>query len=78
MGALFVVSDEPVSGHAADLVEGFEHVAVEHLVAVGAIEAFDVGVLVWLAGLDEEQPDAMLPGPALEVGADELRAVVHS
>ena len=41
MWSLFVVADEPVGGHAADLVKGFEHVAVEDLVAVGSIEALD-------------------------------------
>ena len=45
MGPLFVVADEPFGGHAPHFTQGFKHVAVEHLLAIGSIEAFDVAVL---------------------------------
>jgi hypothetical protein len=57
VGSVLVVTDQPVGGHAADLVQGFEDVAVEDLVPVGPVEALDIRVLVRLAGLDEAQFD---------------------
>jgi hypothetical protein len=51
-------------------------VLVEALIAQTAVEALDVGVLVWLAGFDEMQLDALGIGPCVERSADELRAVV--
>lgn len=52
MGSLTVVAMAPFFGHAADLVQAGEDVAVQDLGAEGPIEAsFDVGVLGRLARL---------------------------
>jgi len=58
MGTFVVVAVSPVFGHAPHLVEAGEDVAVEHFGAVGFVEAFDVGVLGRLAGLDVDELDA--------------------
>lgn len=68
----------PVLGHAPNLLERGEHEAIQHLCAEGSVEAFDVGVLGGIAGLDVDQGDAVLLCPLPERGADELRAVVQA
>lgn len=78
MWPLVVVAVTPVLGHTADLVQGGEHVSIQHLGPEGAVEAFDVGVLGWLARLDMDQGDAMPLRPLLEGGTDELRTVVQA
>ena len=46
------VTAQPVPGHPAHLAQSFEHVAIEHLLAVRSAEALDVTVLQRFAGLD--------------------------
>jgi hypothetical protein len=53
MWPVVVVVVEPVFGECADFCQRVEDVAVQYAVAVGAIEAFDIGVLGWLPFLDE-------------------------
>lgn len=77
MWAVVVVAVAPVLGHAANLGKAGEHIAVQHFGAVGTVEAFDVGVLGRLAGLDVDQIDAVAVGPALQCRADELGTVVQ-
>lgn len=55
MESLVVVSMAAVFGHAADLVQAGEDVAVQDLGAKGPVEAFDAGVLGRLARLDVQQ-----------------------
>ena len=76
MGPLFVVAGEPFFGHATHLAQGFEHVAIEHLLAIGSIEAFDVAVLHGLARLDKTQFNSMATRPPGQGLADELGPVV--
>ena len=45
MRPLLVVRDKPALGQGADLGERFEEIRIEHLGAIGAIEALDEGVL---------------------------------
>ena len=78
MGTFMVVAVSPVFGHAPHLVETGEDVAVEHLGAVGLVEAFDVGVLGGFARLDVDELDATILRPLLERRTDELRAVVQA
>ena len=56
--------------------EAGEQVLVQVLLAEGPVEAFDVGVLVGLAGLDVLDGHAVELGPLHEGLAQELRAVV--
>lgn len=76
MRSSFVVGREPSSGDLAHLIEIFEHVCVEHFAAIGTIEAFDVGVLVGLAGLDVAQLHGVRLAPVDEGLGDQFRTVV--
>ena len=78
MGPLFVVADEPFGGHAPHFAQGFKHVAVEHLLAIGSIEAFDVAVLHRLTRLDKAQLNTVTMCPAGQSFAEELGAIVHT
>ena len=78
VGPLFVVASDPLSRHATDLAESFKDVAVEHLLSVSSVEAFDETVLHGATGLDEEPLDAVPPRPLLKLLADQFRAVVHA
>jgi hypothetical protein len=77
MRAMVLVAVTPVLGHAADLVQAGEHIAIEHLGAESAVEALDVRILGRLPGLDVEQLDAVPVRPGLERGTDELGTVVE-
>jgi hypothetical protein len=55
-----------------------EEVLIEHLLAIGAVESLDVGVLVRLARLDVLDRHAGLLGLLDEDLAQELRAVVRA
>ena len=50
---------------------------VEPLVVKPPVEALDVGILIWLAGFDEVQADAVRAGPRIQGPAHELRAVIR-
>ena len=77
MAPLLVVPALPFFGHATHLAECFEHVAVEHLLAIGSVEAFDKAVLHRSARLDVLQEHAILVSPSFQRLADELRTVVE-
>jgi hypothetical protein len=53
MQSLLVVFAQPVLGDLAHLLDGFEHVGIEHLVSIGLVEALDEGVLIRFAWRDE-------------------------
>ena len=74
---MMVVAMSPVFRHAPDLTQCGEHITIQHFGAERANEAFDVGILGRLAGLDVHQLDALLLRPLLQRGADELRVVVQ-
>ena len=38
--------------HLADIVETGEQMWVQHILAEGAVQAFNVDIVVWLVGLD--------------------------
>ena len=78
VGSFVVVAVSPVFGHAPNLAEAGEDVAVEHLGAVGFVEAFDVGILGRFAGLDVDEFDATILRPLLEHCTDELRPIVQA
>ena len=72
MLSVLVVVDEEVPRRFADIVQSGEQVAVEHILAVGAVEALDLSVLIRLAGLVVLDRHAIGLG---EVLTKELRAV---
>jgi len=72
-----VVLMQPLLRQRPDFPQAVEHVAVEHCREVSPIESLNVGVLGWLAPLDELQGDATFSRQCDEFTADELRPVVH-
>jgi hypothetical protein len=78
MGSVVVVAVQPVGRHVTHFLQAVEHVAVEHLGAVGLVESFDIGVLRGLAGLDVLQGDSLALSPLGQGVGDELRAVVQA
>ena len=77
MGSVVVVSVRPIGRHVSDLLQGIEHVAVQHL-AVSLIEAFDIGVLGGFAGLDVVKGNALGLGPLRQGMGNELGPVVNA
>jgi hypothetical protein len=65
MGPLGVVPLQPGRRLDPDPLQRGEEMRIEHLRSVGPVEAFDEGVLVGLAGLNEAQRDALGGGPLL-------------
>jgi hypothetical protein len=61
--AFLVVTDDPLMSDFANLLEGRKEPAVQDLGTIGAIKAFYESVLIWLAGLDVAQFDALLRAP---------------
>src|SRR5882762_3848917 len=78
MRSVVVVASTPVLGHAPNLIERSEDVAVQHFGAEGAVEAFDVGILGRLARLDVDQFNDVASSPLAKGGTDEFRAVVQA
>lgn len=56
--------------------ERTESVLVEAVVAEGAVEGFDEGILQWFAGLDVVEGDAGSLSPEMEIATGKLGAVV--
>lgn len=63
MGAMVVVSVQPVGRHVTHLLQAIEYAAVEHLGTVGLVESFDIGVLRGLSGLDVIESNALALRP---------------
>src|ERR1700759_1081989 len=78
MGTHLVVTPAPVLTHASYLAQSFKHIAVEYLLAIGSVEAFDEAVLHRPSGLNEPALDAMTMSPFLQVLTDKFRPVVHA
>ena len=66
MGSCLVVVEHPPVRCLANVVQACEQVLVQDLLAEGPVEAFDVGVLVGLAGLDVADGDTVGLGPGGE------------
>jgi hypothetical protein len=71
------VVDHEAPGGFADVFEAGEQMDVEDFLAVGPVEALDVGVLVRLAGLDLLDGHTVRFRPLHKRIAEQLRPVVH-
>ena len=60
------------------LLYGFKDILIQPFVPHCAIIAFDIGILLGLAGLDIFNGDAFFLGPLHEQAADIFRAVINS
>jgi hypothetical protein len=73
-----VVSPDLLGGLETHLVEGFKDIAVEHLLSICSVEAFNEAVLHRPAALDEAPLDGMPSDPLLELVAYEFWAVIYA
>ena len=71
-----IVEPEPLRGIVLNRFDRVELVLAQPAVADRSVVAFDVGILLWIAWLDEFQLDVVPVRPHFQVLADELRAVV--
>lgn len=67
----------PPAGDAPDLLQAVEDFTIEQFVAKTGIEALDIAILPWAAGLDIEGSDAEPPEPFTHRMGNELGAVAH-
>jgi hypothetical protein len=61
-----------------NLLEIIKQKSIQNVFSVGAVEAFDVGILCRLAGLNVEQIDVFLLCPALQPLGVQLWTVIHA
>ena len=47
IGSLVVIALSPFLGHAPDLIERLEDIAIQYLSAISAIKPFDKSILRW-------------------------------
>jgi hypothetical protein len=71
-----IVAVTPFHGDRPDLFQGGKDPGIKHLLADGAVEALDVGILVRLAGFDEGEDDPSRHAPRPQGLGDEFRPVV--
>ena len=74
MRAFLVVTDDPLMGDLANLIERPKEPAVKDFRPIGAIEAFNESILIRLAGLDMAQFNAFFRAPIGKVAARSARA----
>ena len=73
IGAFVVVCPEPARRGLLEIRDGIEEILREPIVAYGAIEPFDVGILLWLARLNKLEVNAALFHPSRERETHVLR-----
>lgn len=78
MGTVVVVAVQPIGCHVAHFLQRIEHVAVQHIGAVGLVESFDIGVLSRFARLDVLQSNAFRLCLLDQYIGNELRPVVQA
>ena len=76
MGTLGVVVEHPPPCSLADIIEAGKQVQVEHFLPEGPVETLDIGILVWLAGLDVADDHAVGLCPLGKGGTEEFRTIV--
>ena len=63
MSPFLVVLQHPLPGNLSDLVQTSEQIDIQHLGSIRAVEALDVGILIWLARFDVVDEDPIGPAP---------------
>ena len=78
IGTIVVVCPEPLGRRILRVGDGRKEVLRSPVVAHRAIEAFNVGILLWLPWLNELEANAARCRPRLHRVTDVLRVVVHT
>ena len=73
VGSVIVVSPKLCRGLFLRLLDRFKDVLVQPFDANRAIVALDIGILLWLAGLDVFDVNAVFLHPSHQLAADVLR-----
>lgn len=73
---LVVVMLAPHGSYDSRFSQRIEDFAVQQFVAQSCVEAFDIAVLPWTAGLDVQRFDTDLAQPLAQSLGNELRSVV--
>lgn len=76
MWPYFVVVAQPPVGYFPHLAKIMEEVKAQDLIAVGAVEPFNIGVLVRFSWLNIVNHHAGGLGPSNEITTQELRTIV--
>ena len=78
MGPLFVVLLHPLRTDLAHLIQRLKYLGVEYLMPDGAIEPFNVGVLIGLTGLNMPECNTPLCTPHSCACCEEFWPVVYA
>ena len=78
MWALFVVLIHPFFRDGPHFRQGIKDIHIEHLIAIGAVESFDIGILRGLPHLDKFPFDGMLFRPISQRRRDKFWTIVHT
>ena len=76
IGAFVIIAPKPLGGKILYFFKTLEEILIQPIIAHRPVVPFDIAVLLRLARLDIPQVNAFSLGPALQPGADVLRAVV--
>ena len=78
MGAFLIVDGDPLARNFPNLAERLEHVSTQDIMPEGAIEAFDVGILVRFPFVNilDDQTGRFCPGH--EGRVEKLRTVIDT
>lgn len=71
-----IVVPEPASSITLDFFGAVEQILGQPIVTHRSVVAFDIGILLGLAGLDKRQHNALVFRPVRQLAADVFRAVV--
>ncbi len=78
MRALRIVDRHPLSRDPPNLVQAAKEIAIEDLIAIGAIEPFDTRILRGASWLDMINQHSIRLSPIEEALSEKLWAVIHS
>ena len=78
MGAFLVVDGDPLASNFPNLPERLEHASIQDLMPEGAIEAFDVDILIRLTRLDVVELYALVPAPGDQHLGQILGSVINA
>jgi hypothetical protein len=78
VGAVVIIGPHPTRCVVLHIGQRVKFILRQPFVAHCPVEAFDVGILLRIAGLDEVDLDAQLLGPSQQRAADVFRPIVAS
>ena len=71
-----IVVPEPASSITLEFFGAVEQILSQPIVTHRSVVAFDIAILLWFAGLDKRQYNALVFRPVRQLAADVFRAIV--